>query len=1038
MALPQFKNDDTQTPETPIETTSGFDDIPRRLPKSVKWLAGTAIGLALLAGAAGLVATQVIDQQKYKSMVVSKVEEATGYTIDWNGNINLGLMPLPHASVNELSIKSGQQTILSIAKADVQVALSPLLSKKIEIKNVSLDSPVVTLVTTKNGNQTWMAKPKSGDTTAASDEQPSSPDAEKPMDISVDKIQINNGQLIVDNQQSGSKQQLDDLNLTLRADSLSGPFDITGDTVWSGQKIELKATSGEINSAEGSYPIQASLMASQSGAKLGFSGTVDSKNKAADGDVNIEIDDVAKAAKGFTGSSPDLPKGLDGKALIAGKLMYSSTRVALDDMSMSLGAIGYSGAMAVDGLGDNSQPQLSINLNPKAKAGNDAAPLVQLLSDLKIAAKASVEGDKIQIATANVQTQGNNITVNGVVGTGANKDIDIAVNADEINLDVLQKKLAGGGDSSSSGDNAATSSKKDAASMGFSVPFTGRVRADVAKLTTGGKTYQAIKADIVSRNGSLMISNASVNLPDNTSIDVKGSIGKTQSLSDMDLTVRAQTPDADKLITTYVATPPELPSKIGAAGLNGHFTGDLQNLGFGATISAMQFNVTGAGTVADPVGTPVINALKFTIKHPNFNDAMRKLQPGFSGSSGFAGALDVSGDVNWGTDTYNVSNLNGKLGQTTIAGNISASTKPKMSMSGALNLGNIVLPSATNSGASNAGTVQATPSSGKGDRWSRDTIDTAWMKSFDADLKIKAKSITQNMWKLTDANFAFKLNNGVLNIDDVSAGLFGGNASINGTIKSGAGNKDPLTLNMNMKANNVDAAGLISAATGKISHTLTGTISGVDVSINATGASPAALVQTLGGKGTANGKNIIVQGVDAAQLAATAKGSYKPLERAGSLFQTFQSGSTEFSDFNSEFAIQNGIVNFSKIYFDGPKATLNSTGNVNLPAWTVDLKNTMTVKDTDIPPFDFSIRGPLDNPINSGGDIINNYLQNKLQKKAAKLIEDKLGKLLGVPSNAPAPAEPATDGSVAPAPQPTAKEQAAQEAVKALQGLFGK
>jgi hypothetical protein len=440
------------------------------------------------------------------------------------------------------------------------------------------------------------------------------------------------------------------------------------------------------------------------------------------------------------------------------------------------------------------------------------------------------------------------------------------------------------------------------------------------------------------------------------------------------------------------------------------------------------------------------------VRHPNFNEAMKTFQPGFSGSSGFYGALDLSGQVAWSADKYDVTALSGKLGQTTMSGNISAATKPKMAVTGNLDLGNIVLPSATKN--SGGGTVTASAPAGassSGERWSREAIDSAWMRAFDADVKIKAKSITQNMWKLTDANFAFNLKDGTLTIDDVSAGLFGGHAAINGTVKSGVGAKDPLTISAKMSAQNVDAQGLMSAATGKVSHTLTGTLSDVNVDINATGASPAALVQTLGGNGTMNGKNIIVQGVDAAQLASTAKGSYKPLERAGSLFQTFQSGSTEFTDFNSEFTIQNGVVNFSKIFFDGPKATLNSVGNVNLPRWTVELKNTMTVKGTDIPSFDFSIRGPLDNPINSGGDVINNYLQNKLQKKATKLLEDKLGKFLGGGQTEAAPAtevapvdvpvDGVVDGAVAPAPvvqKPNAKEQAAQEAVKALQGLFGK
>jgi hypothetical protein len=599
--------------------------------------------------------------------------------------------------------------------------------------------------------------------------------------------------------------------------------------------------------------------------------------------------------------------------------------------------------------------------------------------------------------------------------------------------------------------------------MGFAMPFSGRVRADVAKLTTGGKTYSDIKADITSNSGGLTIANAEVGLVPDTSVNVSGKIANTSNLSGLNLKVAAKTQDAEKLFSSLGVAMPELPRKVGAASMNGSFTGDLKNLGFSTVVSALQFNVKGEGSVGDPMGTPAISSLKFNIAHPNFNEAMKTFQPGFAGSTGFYGPLDVSGQLAWGADKVDVTSINGKLGQTTVSGNISAVTKPKTKVTGALDFGAIVFPSATNNGGTVAATSKAAAPASSGDRWSRDPIDSAWMKSFDADIAIKAKSITQNLWKLTDANLAFKLNDGTLTLDDISAGLFGGHASINGTVKSGAAAKDPLSINAKIKADNVDAKDLMSAATGKVSYTLTGTISKVDVAIDSTGASVANLVQTLGGNGTMNGKNIIVKGIDAAQLATAAKGSYKPLDRAGSLFQSFQDGQTEFTDFNSDFTIQSGIVNFSKIYFDGPKATLNTTGNVNLPKWTVDFKNSMTVKDTDIPPFDFTIKGSLDNPANSGGDIVNNYLQNKLEKKATKLLEGKLGgklgALLGGGSAATTTDTPATDAPVTPstdgvtsdpatstpsadqgttAPAETDKQKAAKEAVKALQGLFGK
>lgn len=1049
MTLPQFKQDDTQSQtQNDVNAVDSFDEPVRRVPKAVKWLAGTAVGLVLVAGIGGIVATQLIDQQKYKALVVSKVEEATGYSVDWDGNINLGMMPLPHASVSKLSVKANGTEILTVAKADIQVALMPLLSKKVEIKNISIDEPVVTLLTTRAGVKTWEATPKAATTEVKQADAGASNEASSDFEVVVNSIEINDGSFVIDNQKAKSRQEFKDLNLNIRADSLKGPFDVSGETEWSGQKIKLEATSGEINTAEGSYPIQAKVSLPSSDVDFSFSGVVDTQNMGAKGDVNLNIADVAKAGKNITGTAPSLPEGIGGKASLAGKLVYSANRVAIDDMALSLGTLAYSGQVAADGLSGGAQPLLSFQLQPTAKANGDAPQVVQLLSDLTIAAKGSIENDKIQIVSANIKTKGNDVSVNGYSSLGDNPKVDLSIRASEINLDALSGKAAAADGQSPAGDGAKPA---ESGNFGFSVPFAGRVRADIDKLTTGGKTYSGIKADVTSEAGALTISSAEISLPQNTNVSVSGKIAKTEDLSGLSVKLSAKTQDTEEFLKSMNVTAPELPRKIGAAAVNGTFTGDLKNLGFNATVSALQFNVTGEGAVGDPLSAPAISSLKFNVKHPNFNEAMKTLQPGFSGSTGFFGAMDVSGQLSWGQDKVEVSGLNGKLGQTTVAGNVSAVTKPKTNIKGDLNLGAVVLPSATNNG----GTVAATPrggnvSSGGGDRWSRETIDTAWMRAFDADISIKAKSITQNMWKLNDANVAFKLNDGVLTLDDVSAGLFGGHASINGTIKSGAGAGDPLTINASLKAEQVDAQGLMSAAMGKPSYVLTGTLSDVDTSIKATGASAAALIKTLNGNGVMNGKDITVKGVDVVALSNAAGGSYKPLERLGALGKSMGGeNQTSFDTFDSQFTIEDGVVNVKKAAFDNKDASLSSTGQVNLPLWTVNLDNKVILKSNEAEPINFKISGSLDNPAQSGmQNILMNRFDKLLNKKDTKLNK-ALGKFLGG-GEAAQPEAPAVDPNAAPAaqdavpvePQPAekvnVKDEAAKEAVKALEGLFGK
>jgi len=1026
------------------QNVQGFDDPPKKMPKWVKYAGGSLLVLALLAGAGGVVATQMIDQQKYKKLIVEKVAEETGYQVDWQGDIALSFLPLPHASVNGLTVTANDQKILSVKSADVEVALLPLLSKKVEIRDVSIDEPQILLVTSKNGQQTWMTEQilsKSKKNQVSSPEEIAAEG--QPMEMSFNVIEITNGNLVWDDQSKGARQNIEDVDMRMKADSLTGPFEMNSGLIWNGNRIESKITTADLDIERGLYPLQVKLALPDSNVRGEYSGVISAKDKlSAEGDVTLEITDLPAALKSISGNENlSLPSELSGKTSLSTKLQYTPEKITLENMEVGLGALAYGGKFAIQT--ENDIPKISFNLKSTRKSESGSSALVKFMDDLQISATGSMNGKKLIIDQSRIKLNDNDLALSGTVTQGDKPTVDLLVNVKKLDLDQLQKKLGSG--SSESAPALSAGGQSDKSPAGMDMPFDGRIRADIDNVTVGGRGYSGIHADISSIGNALQITKLAATLPEKTTIKASGSVADTKNVSGLDLTISANVPNAELLAGSYNATLPELPRKIGPVSVNGKLTGSLKALGFDMGVQIWGMKASGAGTVANPLDTPVINQLKFGLQHPSFADAMRIVQPDFVSTPGFAGPLDLSGQVAWGDDQYHVTEIKGMFGKTSLSGAMDVATSPKPSVTGDLKLGNLVLPTAASKKAQSTGAV-AQPSDKA--RWSREAIDVAWMRSFDADLKISADSISQNLWQFTDANLEFVLKDGTLTIGDMSAGLFGGQASLNGEIKSGAGDRDPLTIKGKMTATNVDAQKLQSAVMGAPNDTVLGTITNVDVSVNATGLSPAALVQTLGGNGTLSGQNLVVKGIDAAQLAMAAKGSYKPLDRAGTLFGSFGQGQTEFTTFESAFAIQNGVVNFSKIDFDGPKATLQSTGNVNLPQWTVDLKNTMTVKNTDIPPFEFTVKGPLDNPAKAGGDVIENYLRGKLEKKATKLIEKQLGKLLGAPAAeepATAPAPAPADGQVAPVeptqqqPQEQVKpeDQLKKDALKALGGLLG-
>lgn len=1030
----------------------GFDEPKTARPKrSKKWIY-IAAGAAVVVGGASLIVPQMLDQDKYKALIKEKVYASTGYTVDWKGDIGLSLLPLPSASLNDLTLSNGKIQILSLKEADVRVALMPLLNKQVEIVSVNLVEPNVTLVTDVMGNKTWMTSTMSAKDEGEAAEKATTEGApSQPTDIVLKELKITKGHFVMRDEKTRTDKVIEDLNATVQADSLKGPFAAKGDLSYDKKNIDFDVSAPKIEENATNYPVKAKVALPDLKVEGEYAGVIaTAEPMRVDGELTVAADDLAKTVESFTGKPADLPKELNGAFQIKTKVLYDTESARLDDLKVALGDLAYSGSVAVTKL-SSSAPPLTVNLIPDGKGAKSSSPLVAMLSNLSVKGAGTFADNTVDIDNGVIALGDQQIALDGTYKLaskpGQKPSINMSVKANRLNVDQLtgvvpQEKTA------SEGKSGGESAKKAEGIKGLSLPFDGHLNADIGSLTTGGKTYAPLKADIISRGNELFINSASVGLGTGTSVTASGSIGNLAEMSNFDITGKAETADAEAFMKAYGMQPLPIQQKIGAASVAGTFKGSLEKLGFNATVNALRFAATGQGTVATPMTEPVISALKFSVKHPMLTDGIRTFSPGFSDIPSLKGPLDLSGNVAWNKNEYTLTGLNGRLGYTTVNGDLTfVKGDTKSSAKGRLDFGDLVFDATkegrTSSGASSSAQAGVSTSSG---RWSSEAIDTAWMKSFDADLTIKAKSITQGLWKLTNANLAFDLNNGTLNVEDVSAGLFGGQAVLNGQVKSGAGAKDPVAISLNMNASNVDARQLQSALTSKQSDTLNGTISSVKVAIASNGASPNALVNALSGNGSMNGSDIIIKGIDVAKLAETAKGSFKPLERAGSLFNTFQSGQTQFDTFVTNFGIQNGVVNFSELKFDGPNAMIAGVGNVNLPRWTIDLKNTVTVKGTDIPPFDLTIRGPLDNPLQAGGNIIEGYLRDKATRKVEKLIGKELEKRFGIPlggNEAAAPAEtaPASGADGAATAAPAAEEKKAtpeEEAVKALQGLFGR
>jgi hypothetical protein len=430
------------------------------------------------------------------------------------------------------------------------------------------------------------------------------------------------------------------------------------------------------------------------------------------------------------------------------------------------------------------------------------------------------------------------------------------------------------------------------------------------------------------------------------------------------------------------------------------------------------------------------------IKHRSLSEALRIFSPSAPQYASWNKPLDFYTEIETSGKVHNFKNMKGDLAGTTLTGTFSYDASgAKPVMKGDLNLGDLVMVSdAASAAAVSKGANAAPVSARQSGRWSSEPIDAAWMNAFNADISLKAKSITYETWAFSQPSLALKLQDGAFQITKMNSGIYGGQMAMSGNLKSTAG-KAPLSLDGNAKFDNVQIEQLAaSLARGTRLIKGSGAVS-MDTKISGTGSSQQALISSLKGDGTMTGKNIVLEGFDLARFGKAMSDENKPAETLTGLYKTtIKGGSTQFDTLDGNYTISQGVVNINKLDMKGPTANMATTGNINLPAWTLATSHEISMpKYPDIPPFTIKFAGSLDNPGQTFGQgLIQDYLERKASKKIQSVISDKLGDkaggalgtLLGLPQKQQAPvvqpaAPVAEQAPAAVEQQPAAGDEAA-------------
>jgi uncharacterized protein involved in outer membrane biogenesis len=614
------------------------------------------------------------------------------------------------------------------------------------------------------------------------------------------------------------------------------------------------------------------------------------------------------------------------------------------------------------------------------------------------------------------------------IGIGANLVID------RLNLDAYMAKAKPGAKPApvAGRDKSAVNTHGGLAAFGA---FDANIRAEARALTVQGMALGGIRFDGSLIRGDLTVKTLRVARIMGGSLNLTGKVRglDKQPVPDLNFTLKAKSPG--KLLALAGIKTKDAAQKLAPLALTGNFKSEAKATRLDAQLAAGALKLGLKGQIAGFTGLPNV-ALDFTADHPDNTDFMRLSLPDFTPSERAPGAFSLSAHAESAGLDIKLTKLAARFGPTRLTGTGTlalAALRPKLTAdlkADVITAAHFIpkgvgAPASAPSRARRAPASVASPAGGA--PWSDTPLALDGLRTFDADIKVEAKTLNWRAWKVANPRIDATLADGRLDLRRVSGKTAGGNFLMTGALTAPA-KKGAATLAAELDITRADLAKAMFNATAL--DLTRGTVS-FRMKLAGTGATSRALASSLQGEGTLEAVDGAVKGFDLSRVNEQLKNLNKPASFLGLLQSAMSGGTTKFSKLNGSFKMTKGVVRSNDLVLVADGGTGRGSLVADLPKWRIDSSAEFRLTGhKDAPPFRMALKGQLDNPRR----IFNlNELQSWIFSRGAGALLQQL--LKPKKSGAPAPS-PKAETPVQPGPPSAPQQPSPPKPEDFIRGIF--
>src|SRR5690606_25426754 len=162
------------------------------------------------------------------------------------GDISLSLLPptLSAEGVRFANMAGGSAPNMAALDAlNIRIAPWPLLQGNLRVERIALVNPTILLEISADGRSNWAFRDGAAD---PSDRATLRGRAESGLDISFDKVSIENGTVIYRDARAGTERAVVNLDAEIAAETLRGPFRAAGSAVVGGDPVAFDISTGRL------------------------------------------------------------------------------------------------------------------------------------------------------------------------------------------------------------------------------------------------------------------------------------------------------------------------------------------------------------------------------------------------------------------------------------------------------------------------------------------------------------------------------------------------------------------------------------------------------------------------------------------------------------------------------------------------------------------------------------------------------------------------------------------------------------------------